>query len=63
MIPRHEPNRVEFKATLNDRFERSVVAFLNVKEGGELYIGIADDGSVIGIEHVDDTQLRICERI
>lgn len=63
MIPVHESNRVEFKALLNDRFERPVVAFLNVKDGGELYIGIADDGSAIGIEHVDDTRLRIRERI
>lgn len=63
MIPEHESNRVEFKTILNDRFERSVVAFLNAMDGGELYAGVADDGSVIGIENVDDVQLRIYERI
>lgn len=47
----------EYKRELTsglDGLEREVVSFLN-SSGGELIIGIADDGSVCGIENVDDT--------
>ena len=40
-----ESNLVEFKVALNDKLEREIVAFLNYREGGDLYIGIADDGT------------------
>ena len=33
-----ETNRLEFKAKLTDDFEKEVVAFLNYREGGVLYI-------------------------
>jgi predicted HTH transcriptional regulator len=58
-----ESNRVEFKRELNDSLEKEVVGFLNYSEGGEIYIGIADDGTVTGIENSDDTQKRIIDRI
>ena len=58
-----ESNRVEFKRELNDSLEKEVVGFLNYSEGGEIYIGIADDGTVIGIENADDLQKRIVDRI
>lgn len=58
-----ESNRVEFKKELNDSLEKEVVGFLNYFEGGEIYIGIADDGTIIGIENADDTQKRIIDRI
>ena len=31
-----------FKAILNDKFEKEIVAFLNSSRGGELYIGMND---------------------
>lgn len=55
----------EYKRELTsslDGLEREIVSFLN-SSGGELIIGIADDGSVCGIENVDDTQNRIAQRI
>ena len=58
-----DSNRVEFKRELNDSLEKEVVGFLNYSEGGEIYIGIADDGTVIGIENADDLQKRIVDRI
>ena len=58
-----ESNRVKFKRELNDSLEKEVVGFLNYSEGGEIYIGIADDGTVIGIENADDLQKRIVDRI
>jgi hypothetical protein len=35
-----ENNRIEFKRKLNDRFERTVVSFLNYAGGGEMIIGV-----------------------
>lgn len=58
-----ESNRIEFKRELNDSLEKEIVGFLNYYEGGELYIGIEDDGSIVGIENSDDLQKRIVDRI
>jgi predicted HTH transcriptional regulator len=58
-----ENDTTELKSGLNDKLERSVVAFLNSKTGGDIYIGIADDGSSIGIENIDKTILAIADRI
>ena len=58
-----ESNRIEFKAILNDKMEKEIVAFLNNKEGGILYIGLDDDGHPIGEFDLDATQLKIADRI
>ncbi len=58
-----ESNLVEFKAALNDKLEKEIVAFLNYREGGDLYIGIADDGTVVGVDNADEMQLVIADRI
>ncbi len=62
-LPIAEDNRTEFKAELTENLEKEVVAFLNYKEGGYIYIGISDNGSVCGIDDPDTTQLRIVNRI
>lgn len=59
----HENNRTEFKAELNDKLEKEVVAFLNNREGGILYIGVDDDGKPVGLSALDETQLKIADRI
>jgi predicted HTH transcriptional regulator len=48
---------------LNDKLERSVVAFLNTHEGGLLYIGVGDDGNVVGVSDIDLVQRQIVDRI
>jgi ATP-dependent DNA helicase RecG len=58
-----ESNRAEFQKELNDNLEKEVVGFLNYSEGGEIYIGIADDGVVSGIEDSDDIQKKIVDRV
>jgi len=58
-----ESNLVEFKAALNDKLEKEIVAFLNYREGGDLYIGIADDGTIVGVDNADEMQLAIADRI
>ncbi|MGE4503444.1 MAG: helix-turn-helix domain-containing protein [Thiomicrospira sp.] len=37
-----ESLRIEFKRQLTDTLEKKVVAFLNTKQGGEIYIGVDD---------------------
>lgn len=58
-----ESNRLEFKRVLNDSLEKEVVGFLNYHEGGEIYIGIDDDGTIIGVGDSDGLQKRIVDRI
>ncbi len=58
-----ETNRIENKELLNEDFEQEVIAFLNYREGGTIYVGIRKNGEVVGIEDVDLTQLQIKDRI
>ncbi|MCL1876002.1 MAG: putative DNA binding domain-containing protein [Synergistaceae bacterium] len=58
-----ENNRIEYKRELSDRFERAVVSFLNYAGGGEVIIGMDNDGNAIGIVDTDGEQLKIVDRI
>ena len=58
-----ETNRVENKEQLNEDFEQEVIAFLNYKEGGIIYVGINKNGQVVGVQDIDLTQLQIKDRI
>ena len=43
-----EPSQVEWKREFTEDIEKELVAFANT-QGGELFVGIADDGSVQGV--------------
>ena len=58
-----ETNRIEYKQQLTEDFEEEVIAFLNYKEGGIIYVGIRKDGQVVGLKDIDLTQLQIKDRI
>ena len=58
-----ETNRIENKEQLNEDFEQEVIAFLNYKEGGIIYVGIRKNGQVVGVQDVDLTQLQVKDRI
>jgi len=59
-----ESNRVELKRKLTDSLEKEVVAFLNYREGGHIYIGVSDStGTVVGVSNPDAIQLKIKDRI
>lgn len=57
-----ETETVELKRILNDGTERAIVAFLNTK-GGSIYIGVDDDGKIIGVNKIDETLKRIADII
>ncbi len=58
-----ETNRIEYKQQLTNDFEQEVIAFLNYKEGGIIYVGINKEGQAVGIDNIDLTQLQIKDRI
>jgi len=58
-----ESNRTEYKRELNDKLERSVVAFLNYTGGGEIIVGVNNNGIAVGVADVDGDQLKIVDRI
>ena len=57
-----EGRNMEFKRELADSIEKDVVSFLNTL-GGEIYIGIDDDGAVVGVDDPDAVQLALNDRI
>lgn len=60
-----ENNHIEYKMELNPDLdlEKSVIAFLNAPEGGFIYIGINNDGEVVGVRDLDGDMLKIKDRI
>lgn len=62
-MPNTETNRIENKQILNEDFEQEVIAFLNYREGGTIYVGIRKDGQAVGVENIDLMQLQIKDRI
>ncbi|MDO8954945.1 MAG: putative DNA binding domain-containing protein [Gammaproteobacteria bacterium] len=59
-----ESNRIELKRELTDSLEKEVVAFLNYRDGGIIYLGIEDKTQkTIGINNADAVQLKIKDRI
>jgi len=57
-----ENELVEYKERPNDSIEKEAVAFLNAK-GGFIYIGVKDNGDVIGVSSIDQAQLQIKDRL
>jgi len=58
-----ESNRIEYKQELTDKLEKEVVAFLNYREGGIIYLGINNDGVAVGVDDCDSVQLKIKDRL
>jgi len=55
-----ETEKTELKRILNDGFEKALVAFLNSFDG-VIYIGVEDDGTVVGVKDLDDELKRIAD--
>lgn len=57
-----ESDTVEFKSEYVEDIRKEVIAFANTN-GGTLYIGIADDGTAIGISDIDEIILKVSNSI
>ena len=57
-----ETEAVELKKCLTDSFEKEVVAFLNSRDG-KIYIGIDNEGEIIGVSNPDETLRKISDII
>ncbi len=53
-----ENSNTEFKREYTDSIRKAVVAFANT-DGGCIYVGIEDDGTVVGVADIDDVQKRV----
>ncbi len=58
MINRIESDTLEFKSEIVSDICKEIIAFANTR-GGELLIGVADDGTVTGLSDADDILLQI----
>ena len=57
-----ESEAVELKAIVVEDIKKEVIAFANC-EGGKLYIGVQDDGTVSGLDNPDETSLQISNMV
>lgn len=57
-----ESEKVELKERVKEELVKEIVAFLNT-EGGTIFIGVRDDGNVIGVENIDKQLLMIADMI
>lgn len=53
-----ESETIELKEIMVDDVKKELIAFAN-SEGGMLYIGVRDDGTVVGVENPDQVSLQI----
>ena len=44
-----ETEIIELKSIVQDSIKKEIIAFANC-DGGTVYIGVADDGTVLGVE-------------
>ena len=58
-----ESQHLEIKRELTEGLERTVVGFLNSRDGGRILIGVEDDGTVRGLENADADQLKVKDRL
>lgn len=57
-----ESSRMELKEVVNADFKKEIVAFANT-DGGEIYVGVANDGTVVGVTDSEREMERISSMI
>lgn len=57
-----ESATVEFKREYTETIRKTVIAFANT-DGGILYIGINDDGTIAGLENTDEEMLKVSNMV
>lgn len=57
-----ESETVELKEIVVDEIKKEIIAFANCN-GGKLYIGVQDDGTIIGVDNPDNVSLQISNMV
>lgn len=57
-----ENETVELKSVVVDDIKKEIIAFANMN-GGTIYIGVANDGTVVGVDDTDDVALQISNMV
>ena len=57
-----ESETVELKSIVVDDIKKEIIAFANC-DGGKLYIGVQDDGTVIGVDDPDGAALQVSNMV
>ena len=57
-----ESETVELKSVVVDDIKKEIIAFANC-EGGKLYIGVQDDGTVVGLDDPDGAALQVSNMV
>lgn len=57
-----ESKIVELKSIVVDDIEKEIIAFAN-GEGGKMYIGVQDDGTVVGLDDPDGAALQVSNMV
>ena len=53
-----ESETIELKEVVVDEIKKEIIAFANC-DGGKLYIGVQDDGTVVGVD--DPGRVYLCK--
>ena len=56
MLP--ESKTIEYKREFTDDIKKTVVAFANT-DGGKIFVGVADDGNILGVIQPDMVTLQV----
>lgn len=57
-----ESETIELKSIVADDIKKEIIAFANC-EGGNLYIGVSNDGTIIGLEDPDGVALQVSNMV
>ena len=57
-----ESLKIEFKREYTEEIKKTVIAFANT-DGGEIRIGVDDDGTVVGVADVDSVMLQVTNSV
>ncbi len=57
-----ENEKTELKEIYTPDLKKEIIAFFNTN-GGVIYIGVTDDGQIVGVSNVDETALQITNSI
>jgi ATP-dependent DNA helicase RecG len=61
-MPYQESETVELKLVVVDDVKKEIIAFAN-SDGGKLYIGVQDDGKIVGLDDPDSVALQISNMV